>query len=252
MPDYLTLNLEAALKAVGDYVGADLPLSVAQEDRIGGYRFGNTPDDGTLLWQSGAIWQVEGQVLYSLTRALPVTKVLDLGTGMGCSFSHLARGIKDSGRKGTVATVDAMPDGGGLILGDLAPYLDFMGGQDDFEVVTKQADESWHVVIVDTPRAKDAGLAAPLFTECKRVLAPGGLLVVHDAAHFNVGAQVREGLRRAGVNPLVVLIMPADCGLAIWRKPGELPHEIMVEAVEEIEPEAAPKPRRKRSAKSTN
>lgn len=246
MPDYTTLNLESALKAIGDYVGVELPMSVAMEDTIGGYRFDDTPDDGTLRWPTGAIWQVEGQVIYSLARALPIQIALDLGTGLGCATSHLARGLKDSGRKGKVVTVDTMPDGGGLIMGDLATYIQFAGGITSLDSLRQLPDESYDLILEDTPLSKTPDLAPPVYAEIQRVLRPGGVLVVHDAAHPGVGNSVREGLRRAGISPFSVRIPPADCGLAIWKKAGVLSHESDQETAE-AEQAPATRTARKRS-----
>lgn len=70
---------------------------------------------------------------------------------------------------------------------------------------------------LDHDRAGTARIARLI----ERRLAPGGVLVCHDALHPRHGPPVRRALSDAGLRSVVfVRVGDSDCGLAVWRKPG--------------------------------
>ncbi len=53
-------------------------------------------------------------------------------------------------------------------------------------------------------------------------LQPGGVMISHDSEHPTAGPDVRAGVALAGVTGTIsLLIEPADCGLLVYRKPGQ-------------------------------
>jgi predicted O-methyltransferase YrrM len=210
------MNLSDTLNTIA----AQLDLDAAQldqfanEDQHGGYH--PNFDDGCPI---GSLFRVEGQTLYALVRALQPKTVVELGSFAGCSTTHLAAALEANGA-GKLTAVDNALRG---VKADVPAAL-----QDRVNIVSAEAVD-WlasrkanSVDFLFEDLEHTPGLTEAVWREALRVVRPGGLILSHDAAHWVVGEGVMAGIRAAGVEPLVVLAEPSDCGLAIYRKPVEL------------------------------
>lgn len=199
-------------------------IRLAAEDVIGGYHF----DPLQSRWGIGSLFEVEGKVLYALVRILKPSHVVEIGSLRGCSTAHLATALQVNG-SGHLTAVDL--DGTArdkfpkhlesVLTGVTADGLEWLAGQED---------ESIDLLFEDSSHGES--MCASVASLCKTKLAPGGVLIMHDAAHDNailgdgnkiaspVGAEVRAGLDRAIANEYrVYLSEPSDCGFACYLKP---------------------------------
>jgi predicted O-methyltransferase YrrM len=210
------MSLEYALNHISHVFGILTPADVipyAAQDLHGGYNAAY--DDG---FPSGSLWRVEGQALYAIIRALKPQNVLELGTWHGASATHILQALHDN-NGGHLDCVDSRAYGD-IAIGDMIP--DTLRSrvtihQTTFEqhLATLKAN-SYDFIFEDGMH--DAPQVAFLWGEAKRLLKPGGMIVSHDAMHAIAGPAVREGIAQAGYGTLNVLIAPADCGFAVWRK----------------------------------
>lgn len=209
------MNLHEGLHLVADYLLLDdvRLIDYAEQDQIGGWDY----DAYKHNWPCGSIFGIEGQILYALAREYRPEQVvmMSIMTG-GCALSHIAAGLLETA--GRVVCVDSERNAAYLTRAEYAPVIDFAVIY-GIEYLRSAPDSSIDILFDDLPKSIDTG--AEIARQAQRVLRPGGLLIVHDAAHFLVGATIQEGLRRGGINDhLTVKIDDTDCGLAIWKKPG--------------------------------
>lgn len=204
------MNLQDSLFVIENFLGieTDSLLPFAQADNIGGYH----PDPSQRQWNPGAVWDVEGRTIYALIRALQPVNVVEIGGGLGCSTNHIASALYANGN-GHLVTLDRgnTPQ----VDGRWDSYVTALPG-DAFEYLELLPDNSIDFILEDADHSEE--MCYRVGELAKRKLAPGGVLVAHDAAHPTVGADVTAGFRRAGVNGRVYLTEPSDCGLLVWRK----------------------------------
>ena len=192
-------------------------IAYAAQDPHGGYH--TDYDDG---FPSGSLWRVEGQALYALVRALRPASVLELGTWHGASATHLLQGIKDN-KYGGLICVDSRAYGdieiGGMIPSDLKS-LALIHQTRIEQFLPRALKEGWTYDLIFEDGMHDAEQVEFVWRHAEQLLAPGGVIVSHDACHKIAGPVVREGIEKAGYGgkTLNVLIAPADCGFAIYRK----------------------------------
>jgi len=193
------------------YLGLELDslMPYADMDDIGGYH----PDEAQRKWWTGAIWEVEGKTLYAVIRALKPHTIVEIGSGTGCSSTHMAAALKANGG-GHVTTVDRgnTPQ----IPADLQAYVTIEAG-DGIDYLALLPDNSVDFILEDADHTTDMCHAIGELAKTK--LKPGGVLMAHDAAHFAVGAEVKAGYDLAGLDFRVYLTDPSDCGWAVWKKP---------------------------------
>jgi adhesin HecA-like repeat protein len=220
------MSLDYALNHISHVFGLLTPADVipfAAQDPHGGYHA--LYDDGFPI---GSMWRVEGQCLYALVRALKPQRVLELGTWHGASATHLLQALEDNG-SGVLECIDNRAYGN-IVIGDMIP--------DELRyIMTFQQTplEEWIDYAVEKKITYDfifedamhtAEQVAFVWSHADRLLNPGGMIISHDAMHVTAGPLVREGIERAGYEDtmgygngvMYVLIEPADCGFAIWRK----------------------------------
>lgn len=247
------MNLETALNEIANQVvpiGKGSLVPYAAEDTIGGWH----PDPSQRLWPVGSVFEAEGKVLYALIRALKPRTCVEIGIQDGCSASHIAAALQanDFNIGGHLTSIDRA-NSGTLIPDDLRPYVTIVGG-DGAEWLEAQPDGSIDFLFEDADHSEDLAYRVGLLAKTK--LKPGGVFVAHDAAHYLVGADIRAGYTRAGLDYRVYSIEPSDCGLLIWRQPGVWVEDVEPEVIEEApkaEPEVRPvkkTPARKPAAKA--
>lgn len=202
-------------------------IRYAGEDTVGGYS--NKVEDAR--WPIGSLWEVEGKVLYALVRILKPAHCVEIGSLRGCSTAHLATALSVNG-SGRLTAVDIEPGSRDMFPKHLDSLVTGVLG-DGIEWLAGQEDESINLLFEDSSHGAD--MCASIAGLCKTKLAPGGVMVMHDAAHnfavyadgtsspSDVGAEVCRGLDRAlGSEYRVYLSEPSDCGFAVWKRKAEL------------------------------
>ncbi len=219
MINFRPMPLEYACDAIGHFLSINSSMLIAhsKEDPHGGYN--SAYDDG---FPSGSLWRVEGQILYALVRALRPASVLELGTWHGASATHILQAIHDN-KYGGLTCIDNRAYGdveiGGMIPTDLRPRMTL--GTMPIETFLPHAiKEGWRYDLIFEDAMHDTPQVEFVWQHADQLLSPGGVILSHDACHVIAGEAVREGIARAGYGEktLNVLISPADCGFALWRK----------------------------------
>lgn len=218
-------DLTGAIDLIAAYLG--LPAAelrgYAQEDPYPRMGWDNDKGEAPV----GSLFSVEGRILYAIVRAMQPAFLLEMGTCVGASTVHLAAACAATGR-GRIISVDSkvqLSQGwkvGQLIPAGLGSAVSLVTSEGvGFIKTQKRADFVFEDMMHSTPEVH------AVWREAIRILTPGGVIISHDAAHFIVGHEVRDGiaaaLAEAGITdePLVLKIAPGDTGMAIWRKPGE-------------------------------
>lgn len=183
-------------------------LRFAAEDLYGGW------DDGEGEWPIGSMWSVDGRLLYAVMRTLRPAVVIEIGTHAGCSATHIGAALKANG-KGRLFTIDVNPDAGAMLAPEVGGYVTrvFADGIEWLRNPPIQPDiifeDGWHA----------ADDVAAIWQIALDVLSDDGLMISHDAAHWEAGERIRAGIQRAGVSdPLIVRPEPSDCGFAFWDR----------------------------------
>lgn len=215
------ISLHDALDSIATLydLHADELIEYAALDGIGGYH--PHYDDG---YPAGSIWRVEGQTLYALVRALRPRNVLEIGTYYGCSAAHIAQALADNGDGGTLTCIDLNAGVGSLIPPHLRDYVTIFR-EDLYRFLPLRPEGGYDFIFEDSAHTPE--VTEFCWRQAYRLLAPGGMIVSHDAEHFRIGADVKAGIAQAGffaaTPPAVThLIAPGDCGLAFWRKPVQV------------------------------
>lgn len=223
----MSVNLEDCLTDIARLYALDANelIAYAFEDNIGGW------DEGRGGWPIGSVWSVEGKVLYALVRALKPTVCVELGTYHGCSATHIAAALHANGGTGRLYCVEnggyglAQPD---LVPQELQGYMTFF--KDDAALYMESANHQIDFIFEDS--AHNQEITQRVWQAAKAKLAPGGIIISHDAMHFNkeanwgVGPEVRKGIVESGVQGARFYLVatpsvPSDCGFAIWQAPKE-------------------------------
>src|SRR3990167_7053629 len=229
------MNLPDTLHAIA----AQLNLNAAQlieyaaEDTIGGFDF----DESKRKWDVGSIWEVEGQVLYTLIRVLQPQMIAEFGVNKGCSSTHFLAAL-EANKRGALRSVDPWQGAGSDVPQELRERWSMIF-HTGIEWLELQPDAAFDILFEDMGHGavgtRDWWLVA------QRKIKPGGIIISHDAAHAGVGADVMRGIVEAGVHDArVYLSEPSDCRLAVWQAPGvveQLKPEVMVGESIETTPE---------------
>jgi predicted O-methyltransferase YrrM len=90
------VNLQAGLQQLAHdlHLDARALLAYAEEDRIGGWH--ENPEQRR--WMTGSLWEVKGQILYALVRAIKPEHVVEIGTWFGCSATHILEAMANNHR----------------------------------------------------------------------------------------------------------------------------------------------------------
>jgi predicted O-methyltransferase YrrM len=203
-PDATSLGLEQALTQIAADMGLDakLLLQFAREDGIGGYG----AENGAPQWPGGSVWEVEGQALYALVRALKPKTIVEVGSLVGCSTSHLALACKKNGR-GEVYAVDPAADLSRVdptLRKHIKPVLE--------DVFTWEPPEKVDLLFEDG--AHEPGFTGGVLDKLRPRLKSGALAICHDYFQRKHGPHVAEEFDQAfGEAARSVLIQPSNCGL---------------------------------------
>jgi hypothetical protein len=209
------VNLHTALEQIAERFGFDFSdLAIyAGEDDIGGY----APPPLPSKWPIGSIFEVEGKVLYSLTRALKPQNVINIGVYHGCSIAHIAAALQKNGNpKARVYAVDLKIIDMPLIPDELHSYIVEVES-DGLTFLEGRWPAKTTLVVEDALHDYDNTRA--MLETVKRKANLGAMGVVHDVSHFIVGNDVKNAVVDAGMgNGIELLIEPSDCGLWVWKQ----------------------------------
>jgi predicted O-methyltransferase YrrM len=185
----------------------------AAEDHIGGFHFDLTQR----TWEVGSIWEVEGKVLYALTRVLRPRLIVELGTRFGCSTAHFASALTLNGGEGRIIIVDiGQGQARDVEQSGFSERIEFVQAS-AADYVETDMPEGVDLLFEDSDHGTDTTRRVWLAGAVK--LNPGGLLLSHDADHWLVGADIRKGIAFSGISCQIYRSEPSDCGFAIWQKP---------------------------------
>ena len=194
-------SLHGALQVFASLAGieADRLIAYAEEDTFGGFDTG---------WHTGSLWEVEGKFLYAVVRALGIRKVLEIGTNVGCSTTHLLAAVKANG--GKVTSIDKWAGAGQDIPEDLRDAWEFI--PTEAIAWTEKTRRKFELVYED-------GAHSTAFTEAilRNVLKMNPKVIVsHDAEHFLVGPAITAAWMNVfGEHGFTSTRMePSDCGVA--------------------------------------
>ena len=220
MPSSPAVSLDIALAQLAVHFGLETaPLQAyAAEDTLGGYARETggelTPHDAAASWPGGSVWEGEGQTLYALARALKPHVIVEIGSLVGCSTSHLALACLRNG-SGTVYAVDPHADFG-RVRADLLPCI--LPVPEDVFTWTPPAQ----IDFVFEDGAHTPGFTRRVLERLKPYLAPHAAVFCHDACRQDFGGHILPELRAAaGGHAESVLIHPSDCGLGFARCQAE-------------------------------
>jgi predicted O-methyltransferase YrrM len=189
--------------------GAALEAYAAQ-DQIGGVDTG---------WYTGSLWSAEGKVIYALARALNINRAVEFGTWRGCSAAHIAQALADARRDepGYLECVDVWESAGADIPDGLRPYIrmTFLD-MCDYTANAAEYGAQYELIFEDGPH--DDHTVQFVWERARDLLAPGGVIISHDALHDTAGPHVRAGIEASGITPVYVSVGGSDCGLAVWRR----------------------------------
>jgi len=205
------IPLKDALTAIGLYLEIEpkLLIDYAEEDQLGGYHH----DIKERTFPHG-IWGVEGQIIYALIRATRPRHILEIGNCWKNSTLHIGDAVLANG-KGKVTTFDLE-----VLLQVPEEYQSFMKSQrEDLRNFNYRTRPLLDFVFEDSFHTEE--LVSHVWKEFAEHARKGAIIVSHDSEHFREGERVQAGIKQV-VDPgdyLSVAIDPADCGLALWRKP---------------------------------
>lgn len=203
--------LATALEQLARHFGLEASTlqAYAEEDTIGGYTR-VSQNAQSMHWPGGSVWEGEGQALYALVRALKPQTIVEVGSLVGCSTSHLALACLHNG-SGTVYAVDPAADFS-CVDKELLPYI--VAVRED--VFTWTPPDNIGFVFEDGAHTK--GFTQRALERLKPHLQTEAAVLCHDACHKEYRAHILPELRAIlGEQAEAILISPSDCGLGYAR-----------------------------------
>lgn len=201
------MNLQQGLArlAADLSLDADALLAYAVEDHLGGFNF--KVEDRR--WPLGSVYEVEGQTLYALVRAMKPEHVIEIGTWHGCSAAHILAAMAANG-KGQLTSVDPSPFAGDQIPNDLRSRWELVNGYG--QIYMEYQRPNAEIVFEDGPH--DTEETAHILEVAHDVVRPR-IILSHDGMHPGVGPKIRKAYERVfGKDYRTLLIDPSDAGLA--------------------------------------
>lgn len=211
------MQLTDALTSIANSFGfsAERLRRYADEDTLGGYH----SEPKLSRWPLGSLWEVEAKTLFALTRELAPSLAIEIGTHRGASATHIASAMELNGR-GSLVCLDINPAAGDMIPERLRARIQLQCADGADWMQKNIPDLSVGLIYEDADHRTDT--TRRIWEVALRKIAPGGMIVTHDAAHPIVGEIICRGILQAGCGTYKVYRSPpSDCGLAIWRAPSQ-------------------------------
>ncbi len=204
-------SLHDALHQIAPALGldADTLIRYAEEDIVGGFHLSLD----ARKWNTGAIWEGEGQFVYALVRGLRPARVFEAGIGNGCTSAHILAAL-DANGYGELVSCD--------------PYALNPASMNDHPRWTRvnatgeqwldaNPDATFEIAVEDTMHTHEM-----TFTILSKANRPGlRLALSHDAGHASVGQGVTSGFQAAFGSCTAVMIGDSDCGWGYWANPAQ-------------------------------
>lgn len=203
------MNLNDALTQIAQELdlSESALISYASEDTVGGYH----KDAPLAKWPMGSLWEVEGQVLYAIVRALKPSRVLQIGTYFAASDTHILAALTKN-KKGELISLDIEPMQGDGPDPSLRKRWKFIQSEGSTWIRENcpQADIVFEDAFHDRPGTET------LLRAIHEIINPR-VVLSHDAEHVSVREAVQGAWKAVyGDDFHTALIEPSDCGLA-WR-----------------------------------
>lgn len=156
----------------GHYVLEEAQLShMARCDDCGGFDTG---------YPVGSITQSEGRIMYALIRTLKLERILEIGTLWGCSANHLAAALKTHCPEGFILSMDKGDKPtkiGSLISPELKDNVRLIT-DDLYSGLPEIDNNSIDLIFEDSAHLEET--TAFCLEQAKRILKPGGWIILHD------------------------------------------------------------------------
>jgi predicted O-methyltransferase YrrM len=160
-------------------------------------------------------YREECVVLYALVRALRPARALEMGTHMGGSATHIAQALADN-RKGHLTCVDINPLAGRDIPDNLRSYVTVTIA--DIDAYIRRDDVGGFDFIFEDGAHSEFQVHT-IYERLDKLLAPGGVIVSHDAAVEGVRDFIAAGIRKGiGVEAPVYTVDPSPLGFTVYRR----------------------------------
>lgn len=202
------MKLYDALARLAPQIGksADELLVYTSEDVIGGWH----PDLALRRWDLGSMFEVEGQFIYALVRALKPQNVLEIGVGNGCATTHILAALVLNGY-GRLTSVDPHPYNTDNVPKAWRDRWEFIP-QDGVGWIAEHGERHFDIVVEDAMHSYE------MTHDIIANVAPMRPHVVlsHDSEHGVEGDLIRRAWTDIYGTFDSVLIEPSDCGLA-WK-----------------------------------
>lgn len=160
-------------------------------------------------------YREECQVLYALVRALRPDRVLEMGTHMGGSATHIAQALADN-RRGHLTCVDINPLAGRDIPENLRSYVTIeITDIDDY--IRRDDVGSFDFIFEDGAHSEFQ--VHTIYERLDKLLKPGGVIVSHDAAVEGVRDFITAGIFK-GIGQAVptYVVDPSPLGFTVYRR----------------------------------
>ncbi len=167
-------------------------------------------------WPSGTGSESEKRILYAVAKSLQPMTIIDIGTRWGACTTQLLSAARNA--RCISIDIERTIHGGPQPVGKFIPKE--YNYEQLFVDVTKwiaATKENANLIFEDTAHSQET--TYKIYKHAERVLAPGGVIISHDACHPKFRGAVVAGIRQAGIEPEVYLVEGDSCGLAIWQKP---------------------------------
>ena len=205
------MTRDEALTAIDRQLGLNSKrlLGYANEINMGGN------DNGKGTWLEGPSWEVEGQILYALVRALKPKRILEIGTNHGGSTTYMAQACAHN-LSGHVTTVDIRPQAGYHIPPHLRDWVT-VECEDANLFVARSETRDYDFIFEDGNHSKYQ--VHVVYQNVHTLLKPGGVIISHDAAVEGVKDYIRYGIEAAGFEyPPMYVVEPSPCGFTVMQR----------------------------------
>jgi len=160
-------------------------------------------------------YREECLVLYALVRALRPGRVLEMGTHMGGSATHIAQALADNGR-GHLTCVDINPFAGRDIPENLRSYVTIeIADIDDY--IRRTHIEGFEFIFEDGAHSEFQ--VHTIYERLDMLLTLTGVIVSHDAAVEGVRDFIAAGIFK-GIGQAVptYVVDPSPLGFTVYRR----------------------------------
>lgn len=207
------MTLAQALREIAGQLG--LPFNALMD-----YAMEDTRPSGSMPYV------VECQLLYALVRALKPARVLEMGTHKGGSATHIAQAMIHNSREmgmlsvqpvwGDLTCVDINPLAGSEIPDDLRHLVEIIIADID-EYIRRPHVGPFDFIFEDGAHSEYQ--VHTIYERLDKLLAPGGVIVSHDAAVDGVKDFIAAGIRKGiGQDVPTYVIDPSPLGMTVYQR----------------------------------